>query len=134
MGNTQFKGDFNHYKRTIKNNFPEVTRLKTELNEIYTDNIPHEAQFAEPFQHWRFNILVNNKDELLKTIFSEGLFASSHYASLTSMFKRPSCTNAQRLYDKVVNLFNDFRYNVEQALITSRLVKEHIYRYGSGKL
>ena len=57
-----------------------VIKHKEKLNAIYRKNLPANIQLPAPYQHWRFHILVPNKEDVLKALFDEGLFASSHYA------------------------------------------------------
>ena len=51
---------------------------KEKLNAIYRKELPKAIQLPEAYQHWRFNIIVENKDKILSALFAEGLFASSH--------------------------------------------------------
>lgn len=91
------------------------------LNKIYRENLPQCLQLEEKFQHWRFNILVENKEEVLKAIFENGLFASGHYKS-----QAPGCPNAQYLYEHVINLFNDFYYTEEKAIRTCKIINNEL--------
>ena len=134
LGNTNFDKSFSIFKKEIMNRMPKVEKLKNEINNIYRNEIPNEAQFAEPFQYWRFNILVNQKEILFKKIFSSGLFASSHYYPVNIMFNQPSSPNAEKLYDHVINLFNDFRFSPKKAVKISKIVKTHVKEYGTLKL
>ena len=56
-----------------------VIKHKERLNAIYRKNLPASIQLPAPYQHWRFHIIVPNKDEILKALFDAGLFASGHY-------------------------------------------------------
>ena len=96
-----------------------VIRHKEKLNAIYRKNLPTNIQLPAPYQHWRFNILVPNKDVVLKAIFNAGLFASGHYV--------PQENNhmiATNLYNHVINLFNDFYYTEEQAQRTCEIINK----------
>lgn len=92
---------------------------KEELNAVYRKMLPSAIQLPDAYQHWRFNILTDKKDEILRALFAEGLFASSHYAPHTYIhtYKR-----AESLHKYVVNLFNDQYYTVEQALKTCEII------------
>ena len=79
--------------------------------------LPKEIQFPIEYQNWRFNIRVNNKEEILKNIFDAGLFASGHYKPLAD-----HCPVAKDLYEHVINLFNDFYYTEEQARRTCEVI------------
>lgn len=88
---------------------------------IYEKNLPFSIQLPKQFQKWRFNIVVNNKEDVLKALFAKGLYASGHYKPLTS-----SCPNAKWLYDHVVNLFEDGYYTEEQAIKTCKVIIDNL--------
>lgn len=94
---------------------------KEKLNAIYRDMLPASIQLPAQYQHWRFNILTDKKDEILKALFAEGLFASNHYQSLS-----PACAIANNLHNYVVNLFNDQYYTKEQAIRTCEIINSII--------
>lgn len=94
---------------------------KEKLNTIYRAMLPVSIQLPEEYQHWRFNILTDKKDEILKTLFAEGLFASSHYASQSA-----ECPLANNLHGYVINLFNDQYYTKEQAIRTCEIINSLI--------
>ena len=98
-----------------------VIKHKEKLNAIYRKNLPATIQLPASYQHWRFNIIVPNKDEVLKTIFDAGLFASGHYKP-----QAEDCTVATNLYNHIINLFNDFYFKEEQALKTCEIINEKI--------
>jgi dTDP-4-dehydrorhamnose 3,5-epimerase-like enzyme len=77
------------------------------------------------YQRWRFNIFVDEKEELLQKIFANGLFASSHYASLAGIMDNGMAPNAEILYKRVINLFNDLRVGVEQAEKLVEIISRH---------
>lgn len=90
---------------------------KEKLNAIYRNMLPVSIQLPAQYQHWRFNILTDKKDEILKALFAEGLFASNHYQSLSQ-----DCPISNNLHNYVVNLFNDQFYNQEQAIRTCEII------------
>ena len=94
---------------------------KEKLNAIYRDMLPASIQLPEQYQHWRFNILTDKKDEILKALFAEGLFASNHYQSHSL-----DCPIANNLHNYVVNLFNDQYYTKEQAIRTCEIINSII--------
>ena len=98
-----------------------VSDHKSRLNRIYAESLPLDIQLNERFQHWRFNILVPQKDLVLQSIFDAGVFASSHYKSLSD-----SCSVATQLQSQVINLFNDFYYTEDQAIRTCEVIKRII--------
>jgi hypothetical protein len=61
---------------------------------------------GENFENWRFSILINNKELLLKKIFQEeGLFASSHYAAIDYKYLDNPIqdSNSHQIAGKIVN-------------------------------
>ena len=90
---------------------------KEKLNAVYRKMLPSAIQLPDAYQHWRFNVLTDKKDEILKALFAEGLFASSHYKSLSD-----DCVIAQNLHEHVLNLFNDQYYTEEQAIRTCEII------------
>ena len=62
----------------IEKKMDAVIAHKEKLNAIYRRNIPKRYRLPDPYQHWRFNIIVPHKGEVLKAIFDSGLFASGH--------------------------------------------------------
>ena len=51
----------------------------------------------------------------MNAIFANGLFASSHYASLAGIMTNGRAPIAESLADEVVNLFNDHHFTIEMA-------------------
>lgn len=98
-----------------------VIKHKEKLNEIYRKNLPDNIQLPSPYQHWRFNILVPNKEEILKALFEAGVFASGHYKPQAN-----DCTVATNLYNHIINLFNDFYFTEEQARKTCEIINVKI--------
>lgn len=118
--------NFGEYKTMVKKQVPKVIEAKKHINRIYTENLPKEIQLPSKFQTWRFNILVPKKDLLLKKIFKAGLFASSHYQSLSNIFGNSGSKNAEKLHATVINLFNDFRFNANQAIRITEVINTHL--------
>jgi len=96
------------------------------LNECYLSFLPREYCLPKAFWNRRFHVWVSEPVALLKSIFDAGLFASSHYTTLIPAFGRGCAPNAAILGGKVVNLFNDFRYALEKAKRTARLVADFL--------
>lgn len=99
----------------------ELRTYKQKLNDIYRELLPNAIQLPDIFQHWRFNILVPNKEEVIQAIFDAGLFASGHYAP-----QAENCPIASNLYNHVINLFNDVYYTEEQAILTCKIINEKL--------
>ena len=96
---------------------------KEKLNAIYRKELPKQIQLPEAYQHWRFNILVKNKEEILKALFDAGLFASSHYKALG---EEPAPI-ASNLAAYVINLFNDSYFTEEQAMKSCDIINTFIH-------
>ena len=94
---------------------------KEKLNAVYRKILPSAIQLPDAFQHWRFNILVQNKQEILDALFAEGLFASGHYASLSE-----DCIVASNLHKYVINLFNDKYFTIEQAEKACEIINRYL--------
>jgi hypothetical protein len=96
------------------------------LNAVYNSLVPRELQLPEAFQIWRFNLRLEHKAELLEAIFSAGLFASSHYASMVGIMGSGKDENARVLARQVINLFNDEHYTLDMAERTARVVRRSL--------
>ncbi len=114
------------YPDRVLEHTDKVGRHKQNLNRIYRDLLPDRIQMDEEFCSWRFNIRVpaDKKGPLLKIIFENGLFASSHYASLSGIFGKTTAPQAEALHQTVINLFNDFYFTVEQAEETCEVINK----------
>lgn len=99
----------------------ELRTYKQKLNDIYRELLPNAIQLPDIFQHWRFNIWVDNKTEIMQVLTENGLFASGHYKPLADY-----CPVAQDLYEHVINLFNDTYYTEEQARRTCEIINAKI--------
>jgi hypothetical protein len=68
----------------------------------------------------------------VERLFAAELFASRHYASLGGIFCNERFPAAERLHRGIVNLFNDFYFDEEQARRTVDCVLRHLARAGRG--
>lgn len=119
------KGSFSNYKKEVLALKVESFNYKNNINNIYSDKLSActgVSLFDDNYQYWRFNILVDNKKKLLQKVFDEGLFASSHYASVSPAFLKAKTPVADMLHNHVVNLFNDFRMTEESAVRISDII------------
>jgi hypothetical protein len=107
-------------------------RQKEKINSAYGSMFAKDYCLPDEYNHWRFNILVNEPEKLLKEIFTAGLFAGRHYCPIDRYILTPDARfpAAERLYRHVINLFNDRYFSVNQAEMTGAIVKKHIARYG----
>src|SRR5258706_1234322 len=106
---------WNEYREQVQSALGLSLNQRETLNKIYASRLPQEVQLPERYQTWRFNIRVPNKMQILKAIFDNGLFASSHYASLAGIMSEDRAPVAQALASEVINLFNDNYFDEQKA-------------------
>jgi len=126
LGDTSFSRRFTSYQKLISKKTVEMRKVKQSLNGIYREQLPKEIQLGKEFEVWRFNILVKDKKSLLKKIFSQKLFASSHYYPMTHVFGGVKAWSADRLYGSVINLFNDRRFDEEKTFKICEIINKHV--------
>lgn len=114
------------YSRQIETRRKASVIQRRSLNRIYESNLPKEVQLPPRYQTWRFNIRVENKSQILDAIFSAGLFASSHYASLAGIMADGFAPHAGALADEVVNLFNDEHFDEGKARQTCDVILRNL--------
>lgn len=117
---------WDEYCRQIKNCLAGSLEHRASLNQVYATRLPEEIQLPAPFQTWRFNIRVRNKQHILDGIFSSGLFASSHYASLAGIMDDGKAPEAEALGGSIVNLFNDHHFSLDQAERLCKIISENL--------
>ena len=100
-----------------------ANKHKAEIFAIYEQLLPASIRMPEGLRHWRYNILVENRDEVLKAIFDAGLFASAHYKP-----QAPNMPNATYLHQHVINLFEDEYISIEQAKAICAIINEKFTR------
>lgn len=119
-----FPSELNSYFREITEKLDRVLPHKELLNKVYEVQLPEEIQMASRFNHWRFNILVKNKQEIIQRVFEAGIFASSHFTPLQGC--EADFPVAYGLHSKVINLFNDLYYSEEQAYNTCKIINKYL--------
>jgi len=107
--------EWEEYRGQVQNALVPALAQREAINTIYASRLPREIQLPEAYQTWRFNIRVPNQTQVLKTIFDQGLFASSHYASLGGIMSENRAPIAEMLARNVINLFNDRHFDSERA-------------------
>jgi len=116
------------YREEVNAELKKIISKKANLNRIYKTHIPselHSRVGGKVVCEWRFNLMVPNRDALLKEIFNHNLFASAHYEPLNNLFPDSSEGKypvAQMVFENVLNLFNDRYYTVEKALSTANTI------------
>lgn len=115
-----------NYLERIEKKLAQSLEQRILLNQIYASLLPVDVQLPGGFQTWRFNIRVKNQQLILDRIFSSGLFASSHYASLAGIMGDGEAPYAEQLAESVINLFNDHHFTVEQAEHVCKVILENL--------
>ena len=98
---------------------------KKKLSDIYNEELGDKFAINEKFNGWRFNILVENKNEIFRLLKNEGLFVSNHYPSIGSIFNIKDFPVAEHLHKHVVNLFIDKHYSTDMAYKTARIIRKY---------
>ncbi len=113
------------YIQKVEKCISHTVQHKKKLNTIYAEIIPDQYLLQKDFWHWRFTILVpsEKKKYILEELFSNQLFASSHYASLCHIFSNKRAPVAEKIHSSVINLFNDRYYTEHQAVTTANIIK-----------
>lgn len=114
------------YLYKIESEKIKIIEHKKHLNYIYQELLPPEIVMPKGFHDWRFNIIVNNKDRIIKKIFENSLFASSHFKPSSLLFESNNYTVATKLYNQIINLFNDFNFSEKQAESTCYLINKNL--------
>lgn len=114
------------YRQQIESRLHDSLVHRETLNDIYSSQLPVEIQLPDAYQTWRFNIRMKDKTRIVDAIFKQGLFASSHYASLAGIMDDGHAPKSEKLADEVINLFNDKHFTVEQAEQVCAVIRENL--------
>ena len=117
---------WNEYCMQIERSLAGSLEHRASLNHVYAGMLPVDIQLPAAFQTWRFNIRVRDKQRILDAIFSSGLFASSHYASLAGIMEDGKAPEAESLERSIINLFNDHYFSLDQAEKVCRIILENL--------
>lgn len=112
------------YFDRINAQIPISRKHKDLLNSIYSDQLPKELQMPMDLCQWRFNLQVDNKEQVLKAIFDGGLFASSHYTSVSRVFGGNEAPVAEATHRRMLNLFNDYRFTEGDAMKVCEIINK----------
>ena len=116
------------YQQAVTDRFLRIQEHKASLNSVYRLGVPKEVQLAAAFQGWRFNVVVDRRDELIRVVFRQGPFASAHYAALDGSFFAGSFPVATSLASRVMNLFNDHHVGLAEAARMCTVIRNHVER------
>lgn len=98
-----------------------VIAHKEKLNSIYRAMLPEAMQLPDAYQHWRFNILVPNKEQVLAALAAEDIPAESPSPALDE-----ACVVASNLHTLAIQLYNDKRLTQEQAVRACEIICERL--------
>ena len=126
LDNSPYNEDIKEYQRQIEFEKEKVIEQKKYINSIYNSLLPDEIKMHQDFQNWRFNILVENKNIILEKIFANNLFASSHYKPSNVLFDKNKHIVSEKLFSKVINLFNDKYFSCNQAEQISNIINQFL--------
>ena len=134
LDNREFNLHEIDYKKDVCKGIIEMTHHKSKINQVYRNNLSNSIIINPNHENkpsWRFNIRVSKKEELLKEIFKNKLFASSLYRRIDGVFTETiiSAPIAELLQKEVVNLFNDKYYTDDMAKKTCEIINNHISKY-----
>lgn len=118
---------FAEYRQLTMSNLKFSLAHKKTINQIFQEQLGDNSEIqllGEKYSQWRFNFLTEKRDLILKAIFSQGLFASSHYASLAGIFDNSSAPIAGNVGRRILNLFNDHRISESTASKLCDIVNE----------
>lgn len=113
------------YREKIESELKISLDHRTKLNTLYQELLPWEIRLPQAYQIWRFNIRVKNQGKVLQAIFNDGLFASSHYASLAGIMAEGFAPRAEMFANKIVNLFNDHYFDLQKVERICKVILEN---------
>jgi dTDP-4-amino-4,6-dideoxygalactose transaminase len=114
------------YRQQIEDGLKSSLQQRRTLNQIYVTQLPAEIQLPPAYQTWRFNLRLKNKESVLNAIFSSGVFASSHYASLAGVMAPDRCPQAETLANEIINLFNDHHFDPRKTEGVCTVIMENL--------
>ncbi|MCS7029384.1 MAG: hypothetical protein NZ519_11530 [Bacteroidia bacterium] len=113
-----------NYEKSFFEKQNKSIQHKNLLNQIYRSIIPADLYFHQTSNIWRFNLLITNKSKLLNSIFMNNLFASSHYVNVAKyIMRQDTLVRSDIIENHIVNLFNDFNFDIEKAERCARIVR-----------
>ena len=119
---------FNEYKEKTILLRNEASDHKAMINSIYQGSFSKNSNITILSDHYnnsRFNLYAKNKNKVIDAIFEEGFFASSHYASMASIFDEGGMAPvAEKVHSKIINLFNDYRISEADAKCIAGIVNK----------
>lgn len=102
------------FQAQLKEKLDAITNHRITLRKIYEERLNKWA-LSPNLQHWRFNIIIEQQNELMTAIFACGHFASAHYKSIAPVFGRGDTPVADDSGRRIVNFFIDQHYTAQRA-------------------
>lgn len=116
--------DEDRYTKEVKKKLSEALSHKKRLNKIYDESINSVFKEKRLSSNWRYNIKCENPSFVIKKINEYGLFASRHYFPLNKIFGKESCPVWENMFNSILNLFNDHRFNDQKARKCSEIINQ----------
>jgi hypothetical protein len=112
------------YIDLVQKNYEAAYEHKKLINNIYS-NIKKDFVLGNDFNSWRFNLLLENRDEILKLFIENGIFSSKHYFSISKLLGQVQ-NKTWNFYSKhIINLFNDRRCSVTMASKSVEIINKY---------
>lgn len=114
------------YIKKIESQKNRLRILKNQNIKLIESNLSGEIKILpKRFNNWRFNLLINNKDFVLKKLFDNNLFASNHYKVLDTENKDFKYKNATYLHSHIINLFIDEYTNQDMIKKSIEIINKY---------
>lgn len=114
------------YFDTIRQKIPAIRAQRDRINQIYRTHLPKNIQWGEDYNHWRFMVSVDNRDEILDAIFNSGLFAGANYPSVSYLFKKQPSPRTEEEARHTLNLFNNHKADDAFALKICDIINTYL--------
>lgn len=112
------------YIDLVKENCVLAYEHKKHINNIYY-NINKDFILGDDFNVWRFNLLFENRDEILKLFTDNDIFSSKHYFSLSQLLGHLPNKIWSFYSNHIINLFNDKRCTVPMAYKSVEIINKY---------
>lgn len=114
--------DVDEYLELVKSKMQDSIDYREKIIKIYDEQLI-DYSINSKFNNWRYNIQLKDKEKVLKSIFDNGLFASTHYKPLSESIDEFPI--AWHLYNHVINLFVDKYFDEEKAMKVAGIIKQY---------
>lgn len=114
------------YFDRIREMMTDVRKQRSRINQIYRSHLPETIQWGPDYENWRFMVSVEKRDDVLRMIFENGLFAGANYPSVAYLFKKQSCPRAEEEAMHTLNLMNNHRVDEAFAIKICEVINTNI--------